>query len=306
MRIFVLCTGRCGSTTFIEACKHIANYTCGHESQSTFVGKERINYPDNHIEADNRLSWMLGRLDEIYGDNAFYVHLIRNREDTARSYAKRFDIPGSIIIAYCEAVLMTQIATLNNDELMEVSRDYYDTVNANIQSFLKDKTNKMTVLLEYLTEDFKGFWELIDARGNLEMALTTASKRHNISKKKIRMSKIGDFFKSLKNKILMKFLDKWIADLVDRFKAKSPKVWMFIAAILTLLNQGVGEEALFSLAWILEVLKVPAETSETIGEWVTWIIALVIGTSTTAFLSSNTRREAKIATSKKVSKEKSA
>ena len=85
MNVFVLSTGRCGSTTFIKACSHITNYSSAHESLSTRTGKQRLNYPENHIEADNRLSWLLGRLDNTYGDDAFYVHLNRNIEDTIAS-----------------------------------------------------------------------------------------------------------------------------------------------------------------------------------------------------------------------------
>lgn len=52
MNVFVLCTGRCGSMTFAEACSHAVNYTTGHES-----GRHRrydLKYPADHIEVDNR------------------------------------------------------------------------------------------------------------------------------------------------------------------------------------------------------------------------------------------------------------
>ena len=88
MNIFILNTGRCGSTTFIRACQHISNFTATHESRSGLIGEERLNYPDNHIEADNRLSWFLGRLDRKYGDNAFYLHMSRDRSQTAKVSAK--------------------------------------------------------------------------------------------------------------------------------------------------------------------------------------------------------------------------
>jgi len=104
MNIFILNTGRCGSTTFIEACQHISNYSSAHESLSTYIGKQRLNYPDNHIEADNRLSWFLGRLDKEYGDDAFYVHLSRDLKQTAESFAKREDY--GIMKAYKEGVLL--------------------------------------------------------------------------------------------------------------------------------------------------------------------------------------------------------
>jgi hypothetical protein len=74
MGVFVLCTGRSGSLTYIRACSHITNYTAGHETGSRKLGDDRFSYPDNHIEADNRLSWFPGTLEELYGNNAFQVN----------------------------------------------------------------------------------------------------------------------------------------------------------------------------------------------------------------------------------------
>ena len=54
MRVFILCTGRTGSTTIIKAARHIKNYTADHESLARKFGEDRFKYPDNHIEADNQ------------------------------------------------------------------------------------------------------------------------------------------------------------------------------------------------------------------------------------------------------------
>jgi len=89
MNVFVLNTGRCGSTTFARACRHISNFSSAHESRTYLFGEERLAYPSNHIEVDNRLSWLLGRLDRKYGDRAVYVHLKRNIHDTAASFVAR-------------------------------------------------------------------------------------------------------------------------------------------------------------------------------------------------------------------------
>lgn len=86
----MLNTGRCGSMTFVHACSHIDNYTSGHESRAGHHGDARLEYPDNHIEADNRLSWMLGSLDRKFGTDAFYLHLWRDPESVAQSFAKRW------------------------------------------------------------------------------------------------------------------------------------------------------------------------------------------------------------------------
>jgi hypothetical protein len=92
--------------TFIRACEHIENFTSGHETRTYFTGQKRLAYPNNHIEADNRLSWFWGHLDETFGDNAFYVHLLRNREDTADSFVKRYD--KGIIHTYKKGILIEE------------------------------------------------------------------------------------------------------------------------------------------------------------------------------------------------------
>lgn len=166
MNVFVLCTGRCGSTTFIKACNHIRNYTSAHESRSGLIGSDRFQYPENHIEADNRLSWLLGRLDKEYGNDAFYVHLKRDMLNTANSFASRYD--RGIIKAYSRKILM---GFKTKTERLDVCIDYCETVNFNIEAFLKDKTNKMNLTLENAKEDFKEFWILIGADGDILEAL---------------------------------------------------------------------------------------------------------------------------------------
>ena len=161
--------------TFIKACEHITNFSSAHESRCDQLGDARLAYPDNHIEADNRLSWFLGKLDKQYGDNAIYVHLKRNNNDTATSYAKRL-FPGGIIPAYRKGILQH----LPDDTPdLSVSLDYCDTVNSNIELFLKDKTRKMEFNLENAKQDFKKFWAFIDAEGDLDSALAEFNIAYN-------------------------------------------------------------------------------------------------------------------------------
>ena len=175
MNVFVLCTGRSGSTTFHRACQHITNYTCTHELNTSEVGGARFAYPENHIEVDNRLSWLLGRLDEAFGNRAFYVHLMRDEEMTAKSFHKRWAGRHSIIKAYGEGVLVRP------DQTEALCLDYCRTVNANISYFLRDKMRTMTFHLEEAPERFPIFWEEIGAVGNLGKALKEFEVRHNPS-----------------------------------------------------------------------------------------------------------------------------
>lgn len=174
MNVFVLNTGRCGSLTFIHACRHIENYSAAHESRCDLLGQDRFNYPSNHIEADNRLTWFLGRLDAEYGKSAFYVHLQRDTEATARSFAKRY--ASGIIRAYREDLLK---GLADYPKPMDVCLDYCNTVTHNVNCFLKDKTRKMTFRLEHASEDFRPFWEVIEARGDYEAAVAEFSTAYN-------------------------------------------------------------------------------------------------------------------------------
>ncbi|VAW70706.1 hypothetical protein MNBD_GAMMA10-2609 [hydrothermal vent metagenome] len=176
MNIFILNTGRCGSTSFIKACGHIKNYTSAHESLAGFTGKDRLAYPLNHIEADNRLSWFLGRLDQKYANNAFYVHLSRNKQQTIESFSKREDF--GIIKAYREGILL---GDRKPQSAMQIAEDYIDTVETNITLFLKDKTNKMNFNLENAQSDFEIFWDKISAKGDKQRALKEWNINYNAS-----------------------------------------------------------------------------------------------------------------------------
>jgi hypothetical protein len=178
MNVFVLCTGRCGSTTFGRACAHITNYSSAHESRTPLLGADRFRYPPRHIEVDNRLSWLLGRLDRAYGDDAFYVHLRRDDADTATSFVARYG--KGIIKAYRGSGILMGLPEATDP--MAVALDYCDTVNANIEAFLKDKSRTMKVRLERGAEDFRDFCSRIGAEVDLEVAVREFELRHNATR----------------------------------------------------------------------------------------------------------------------------
>ena len=176
MNVFILNSGRCGSTTWIRACSHIRNFSAGHESRTALTGAERLAYPTNHIEADNRLSWLLGRLDRTYGDRAFYVHLRRERAACAHSFARRRHF--GILRAYAEDILLGAPAELDP---LALAYDYLETVEQNIRAFLRDKRHVMEAHLEHIERDFLRFWDAIGAEGDREAALAELRVRHNAS-----------------------------------------------------------------------------------------------------------------------------
>jgi len=184
MNVFVLCTGRCGSQTFVKACSHFSNYSAAHESRMALIGPERLRYPGNHIEADNRLSWLLGRLDEAYGDTAFYVHLKRDVAAVAASYVKRYNF--GIMQAYRDPGIIMGLP--KDTDPIAVAVDYCNTVDRNIELFLKDKSRKMALWLETAAQDFPAFCERIGAAGDLAAAQSEFSIRHDDTPRRKRFS----------------------------------------------------------------------------------------------------------------------
>lgn len=180
MNVFVLCTGRCGSVTFTKAVKHITNFTAAHESRASMVGEERLAYPPRHIEVDNRLSWLLGRMDQTYGDSARYVHLTRDPEATAASFTKRERF--GIFKAYRTGIIKKKGWRKKPATTLDVSRDLVDTVTQNIEIFLRDKPHVMRFRLEDAASDFPKFWDWIGATGDLAAAQTEFLRNYNASK----------------------------------------------------------------------------------------------------------------------------
>jgi hypothetical protein len=185
MNVFILCTGRSASVTFIRACQQIDNFSAGHESRTSLLGEQRLDFSSFHIEADNRLSWMLGKLGKKYGKQAFYVHLRRDYEATARSFNLRWDYPGSIIRAYTEGILLAR-----KRRGMQYCLDYVETVHQNIEYFLRDKPHQMTVDLENIKVDFKQFWHWIGAEGDLDAALQEWDIHYNQSRNGSLLAKL--------------------------------------------------------------------------------------------------------------------
>ncbi len=177
MNVFVLCTGRCGSTTFTRAASYMSNYTAGHESRVTRVGSDRFAYPPNHVEVDNRLAWMLGRLEQSFGKDAFYVHLKRKPEAVARSFDKRWGIKFGIISAYRNGILFGAAGA----EPYDVCVDMIQTVDANISAFLADKPRKMDFQMESAERDWPVFWNAIGAEGDFEASLADWKKPLNVT-----------------------------------------------------------------------------------------------------------------------------
>lgn len=178
--VIVLCTGRCGSMTLSKACAHFTNFSAGHETRTHLTGPDRFDFGPNRIEIDNRLAWLLGRLDRAWGDRAAYVHLTRDPEAVAASFAARAH--QGILKAYRTDILSRSRYRSRGVPVMEFCRDYVDNVTSNIELFLRDKTHVMSMALETMETDFDRLAQWIGAEGDLEAARAELRISHNATK----------------------------------------------------------------------------------------------------------------------------
>ncbi len=187
MRAFVLSTGRCGSKTFALAAGHIPGYTAGHESRATMPGPGRLEYPDWHVESDNRLAWFLGTLDVLYAfdsQRVVWVHLTRDRDKVAASYARRFG-PAAIMPAFSSGIVRQHRPPQNGPDRLAAARFYVDTVTDNIRHFMRRQRLTVDVDIDDPHEPFDRLWDMLDADDDPAAhaaAHTTLGRVHNVSR----------------------------------------------------------------------------------------------------------------------------
>lgn len=180
MRVFVLGTGRCGTVTFAKACSHITNFSSAHESKAGVYTLDRFHYPNNHIEVDPHLAYMLGHLGKIHRSDDFYVHLYRPPTEVVGSWQRRGrkEIRGAAPLI--GVLMQVNPATMTTGEYRTALRTLHDIVITNIKQFLKDRPH-MSIGLYALQDSWPEFWNRIKASGNYRAAHNELAIRHNAS-----------------------------------------------------------------------------------------------------------------------------
>lgn len=164
MRCFVIGTGRCGTMTFAEACKSIDGFTVGHETRTAQI--PRFDYPDNHIEIDGHLQWVLPQLLTEYPD-AIYVHLIRDKKECVESLAQR----EQSMKAYAH------LLGIPHGDREAVASTLYDNQNELIARLLP--RNALTIRIEDIEARLPALIQRLDATYQSGEASRAARKRYN-------------------------------------------------------------------------------------------------------------------------------
>lgn len=176
MNVFVLGTGRCGSTTFFHACRHVTNFTVSHEGRAKKL-THRLEYPDGHIEVDPWLVDHLGGLGRRYPE-ALYVHLTRPEDEIVESLLKRWE--HSAWLRYLQSVYRP----VTEGERRQVCQSCVRRMMENLEAFFETLApeRRMTVRLHHVKTDFSQFLVWIGAEGDLTAALAEWDYQYNRSK----------------------------------------------------------------------------------------------------------------------------
>jgi len=181
MRVFIIGTGRCGTTTIWKAAQHITNYTAGHETKPGVIGRYK-GYPDNHIESDGHLIWTVPRLVAKYPDAKFAV-LRRDRKDLIDSLARRYYMQGILRLFHADKRHKEKQAR------EEAAAWLVDCMYAYAERFLAAQFKcdfRIFNLEKMKTGDWVRFWDWIGAEGDFDKSLKEWDIKHN--------TKVGDCY----------------------------------------------------------------------------------------------------------------
>lgn len=174
MNIFILSTGRCGSTSFIKACQHAVNYTAGKETRYKLLFPKKWEYPVGHIESDPRLWCQLQVLDQ-YFPSAWYVHLTRDVNEVIDSYVHKFT-KRSDPIGQMRA--WAELRGRRVDDPRELALDMIITMRTTIDNFIMGRPH-MTIDINDVERKFEDFWIWGNLRGDMEAAQREFLLKHN-------------------------------------------------------------------------------------------------------------------------------
>jgi hypothetical protein len=166
MRVFVVGTGRCGTTTFYQACRHITNYTVGHESEGFRIPK--YEFDDKHIEVSHLNSIALPLLVKKYPDSMF-IHLIRDRQATIQSWVNGHPDLHEELNCWSRLWYMER-----NLDAAQIAAARYDRVFE-----LCERMTTWSFKLDRATMWWGVFWRYIKAEGSYDEALKEFSRAYN-------------------------------------------------------------------------------------------------------------------------------
>lgn len=165
MNVFVVGTGRCGTTTFSKACSHATNMTSCHEGAAGTPYS--LIYSSDHIEIDPPLSFWVPELRRIYPGCKF-VHLVREPRGCVASMVRN---DPEICKWFGRMVYHSEETTE-----LQGAIALYRVVNDLIYG-----DDVLRVKLETIREQWQEVWDWMGCEGDFNASLQEWEIRHNAS-----------------------------------------------------------------------------------------------------------------------------
>lgn len=174
MRVFVVGTGRCGTSTFRHAASLALNKSVRQES-AYWNGVSHREYLDGCIEIGHQLTWVLSYLLHRYRDSKI-VHLVRDKESCVRSLQKNGlgTIPSWYNMLYAGCHENGNPCPPCSD-LFDI---YYDQVNFSIPN-VTPTHRYFRLKLEAAKEQWRACWDWMSCEGDFERSLACWAKKYN-------------------------------------------------------------------------------------------------------------------------------
>lgn len=181
MRVFVIGTGRCGTVTLSRALALQASFSVGHESRAAHF-RDRLFYPDRHIEIDNRLTWFASLLREIYEVNeTVFVHMRRDPYEVAMSYAVRYR-PGGLMHAFMHGIIQTTPGRGDYEERLHTALLMVNAIQAQCDLFLQTVPLAVTIDLHAPDSGLKILCEYTGLQSHEEDFVKAMGHVHNATR----------------------------------------------------------------------------------------------------------------------------
>ena len=179
-RLFVLTIGRSGSTAFAAACSHSTRFTVGHESRSRLLLPERLQYPDSHIEVDNRLVHYLELLAEQYSEDAGFVYLTRDPKAIVDSYLRRWHLSISAVRAHGTSTLL-RAGGIDRDDRRQITWDYVRLLDTRIRWHMARHEHSYELDGAELRSQLAAFWDHFHLGDGVKEAAAALEESYNLN-----------------------------------------------------------------------------------------------------------------------------
>lgn len=168
MRVFVVGTGRCGTSTFYQAARTLEGFTAGHESTAGHLPS--WEFPDHHIEVASQLVYGIPWLRRRYPE-ALFVHLVRDREPCVRSLARQC---WDSMAAFSRQWFLCD----HPADVAMAAAQFYDLTNELIVALCPPERT-MRIRMEELRQQWPEFCRRIGTEWNRELADDILGRSYN-------------------------------------------------------------------------------------------------------------------------------